>query len=78
MERRLYANDNETALRAAHRLGGVEPAIAKARVAVNEKASNAKALLEALPSSAQSGSPESCSAAFSCCAAPTRSPRPPS
>jgi peptidoglycan lytic transglycosylase len=52
MERRLYANDIGTALRAAHRLGGIEPAIAKARAAVGEKGSNAKALLEALPSSA--------------------------
>jgi soluble lytic murein transglycosylase len=31
---------------------GNEPAIAKARAAVNEKASNAKALIEGLPSSA--------------------------
>jgi soluble lytic murein transglycosylase len=52
MERRLYANDNATALRAAYRLGGIEPAIAKARAAVNEKSSNAVALIEGLPSSA--------------------------
>jgi soluble lytic murein transglycosylase len=52
MERRLYANDNATALRAAHRLGGIEPAIAKARAAVNEKSANGAALIEALPSSA--------------------------
>jgi soluble lytic murein transglycosylase len=52
MERRLYANDAATALRAAHRLGGIEPAIAKARIAVNEKSSNGKALIDALPSSA--------------------------
>ena len=52
MEHWLYANDTNTALRAAIRLGGNEPAIAKARAAVNEKASNAKALIEGLPSSA--------------------------
>src|SRR6516225_11521903 len=34
-------------------LGGNEPAIVKARAAVNEKASNAKTLIEALPSSAR-------------------------
>jgi soluble lytic murein transglycosylase len=52
MERRFYANDNATALRAAHRLGGVEPGIAKVRAAVNAKASNAEAMLKDLPSSA--------------------------
>jgi soluble lytic murein transglycosylase len=52
MEHWLYANDTNTALRAAIRLGGNEPAIVKARAAVNEKASNAKALIEGLPSSA--------------------------
>src|SRR5271163_2826483 len=49
----LYANDTNTALRAAIRLGGSEPAIVKPRAAVNEKASNAKALIEGLPSSAR-------------------------
>ena len=52
MERRLYANDNATALRAAYRLGGVEPGIAKVRAAVNAKASNAEQMLKDLPSSA--------------------------
>jgi soluble lytic murein transglycosylase len=52
MEHWLYANDTNTALRAAIRLGGNEPAIVKARAAVNEKASNAKALIDGLPSSA--------------------------
>ena len=52
MEHWLYTNDTNTALRAAIRLGGNEPAIVKARAAVNEKASNAKALIEGLPSSA--------------------------
>jgi soluble lytic murein transglycosylase len=51
MEHGLYTNDTNTALRAAIRLGGNEPAMVKARAAVNEKASNAKALIEALPSS---------------------------
>ncbi len=50
---RLYANDSDGGMRAAQRLGGLEPTIAKARIAVNEKAANAKALLDALPSSAQ-------------------------
>ena len=53
MERRLYANDVSGALRAAHRLGGMDPAIVKARAAVNEKSPTAKSLIEALPSSAQ-------------------------
>jgi soluble lytic murein transglycosylase len=53
MDRRLYAEDTDAALRAAHRLGGVEAAIAKARVAVNGKKSNAKALLEAVPAQAR-------------------------
>jgi hypothetical protein len=51
MEHWLYANDTNIALRAAIRLGGNEPAIVKARAAVNEKTSNAKALIEGLPSS---------------------------
>jgi soluble lytic murein transglycosylase len=53
MEHWLYANDTNAALRAAIRLGGNEPAIVKARAAVNDKASNAKGLIEALPSSAR-------------------------
>jgi soluble lytic murein transglycosylase len=53
MEHWLYTNDTNTALRAALRLGGNEPAIVKARAAVNEKASNAKALIEGLPPSAR-------------------------
>jgi soluble lytic murein transglycosylase len=53
MDRRLYAHERDGALRAAQRLGGGETAIAKAVIAVNEKSANAKALLEALPSSAQ-------------------------
>jgi soluble lytic murein transglycosylase len=53
MDRKLYGNENEAGMRAAQRLGGTEPAIAKARIALNEKANNAKALLDALPDSAQ-------------------------
>jgi soluble lytic murein transglycosylase len=52
MEHWLYANDTNTALRAAIRLGGNEPAIVKARAAVNERAANAKVLIQSLPSSA--------------------------
>ncbi len=52
MEHRLYANDVSTALRAAHRLGGDEPNIAKARAAVNERSPTGKSLIEALPPSA--------------------------
>ena len=52
MERRLYANDNETAMRMARRLGGADLAIAKARIALNGKAGNAKALLAAVPADA--------------------------
>lgn len=49
MDRRLYdGGDYEIALRAANRLGGAEPAIAKARHAVDQKAGNAKAQLDAL------------------------------
>jgi soluble lytic murein transglycosylase len=53
MDRRLYAHENDSALRAAQRLGGVEPSIAKARIAVHDKAGNAKVLLDALPADAQ-------------------------
>ena len=52
MARRLYARDNAAGLRAAHRLGGSEPAIAKAWIAANEKSNNAKSLIESLPASA--------------------------
>jgi soluble lytic murein transglycosylase len=53
MNTKLYANENETGTRAAQRLGGSEPAVAKARIAVNQKAGNAKALLDALPDDVQ-------------------------
>ena len=54
MDRRLYsADDGDAGLRAAQRLGGHEPAIAKARIAVTAKAGNAKALLDAVPAAAR-------------------------
>jgi peptidoglycan lytic transglycosylase len=40
MEERLFAADNEAALRAARRLGGAQVAIAQARIAINRKNSN--------------------------------------
>ncbi len=49
MDIRLYAEDAEGAMRSANRAGSGAVAIAKARIAVIKKASNAKALLDALP-----------------------------
>lgn len=53
MDRRLYAEDTDAGLRAANRLGGAQVAIAKARKAVIDKSSNAKALLDAVPDDAR-------------------------
>jgi soluble lytic murein transglycosylase len=53
MDGRLYAEDDDAGLRAAHRLDATQVAIAKARAAVINKAGNAKALLEAVPATAQ-------------------------
>jgi soluble lytic murein transglycosylase len=53
MNTKLYANENETGMRAAQRLGGAEPVVAKARMATNQKAGDAKALLDTLPDSVQ-------------------------
>jgi soluble lytic murein transglycosylase len=54
MDRRLYGTDDPDAgLRAAKRLGGDEPAIAKARIAVTARAGNAKSLLDAVPAAAR-------------------------
>ena len=53
MDARLYAEDDDAALRAAHHLDAVQLAIAKARGAVINKSGNAKALLEAVPAEAQ-------------------------
>jgi len=53
MNVRLYVEDEDAGMRAAHHLDPVEFAIAKARVAVIDKAGNAKALLDAIPAAAQ-------------------------
>jgi soluble lytic murein transglycosylase len=53
MDTRLYAGDDDAGLRAAQHLDSVQVAIAKARAAIINKESNAKALLEAVPASAQ-------------------------
>src|SRR6202041_2896403 len=49
MDLLLYGTEQEAALRAARRLGGDEVALAKARIATYHKASNTRALLEAVP-----------------------------
>jgi soluble lytic murein transglycosylase len=53
MDARLYAEDDDAGLRAAHHLDAVSLAIARARAAVINEAGNAKSLLEAVPASAQ-------------------------
>jgi len=53
MDRRLYDEDTDDGLRAAQRLGGNDLVIARARVAVINKAGNAGALLEAVPNEAR-------------------------
>jgi soluble lytic murein transglycosylase len=53
MEQRLYAEDVESGLRAAERLGGNDLLIARARVAVIRKAGDAKAALDAVPPAAR-------------------------
>ena len=52
MDMRLYAEDPEGGLRSANRAGGNAPVIARARIAVINKAANAKALLDAVPAEA--------------------------
>jgi soluble lytic murein transglycosylase len=49
MDRLLYGSEHEAALRAAKRLGSDALALAKARIATYRKASNSRALLEAVP-----------------------------
>ena len=49
MDLLLYGSEHEAALRAAKRLGSGEVALAKARIAADHKASNTRALLEAVP-----------------------------
>jgi soluble lytic murein transglycosylase len=53
MDARLYAEDDDAGLRAAHHLDTTALAVAKARAAVINEASNAKALLEAVPEAAR-------------------------
>jgi soluble lytic murein transglycosylase len=53
MDRRLYDDDTDAAMRMAQYLGGADLAIAKARIAVIDKSSNAQALLEAVPTEAR-------------------------
>ncbi|MDO9357106.1 MAG: hypothetical protein Q7T55_25635, partial [Solirubrobacteraceae bacterium] len=53
MDQRFYEDDTEGGLRASERLGGNEPAIARAWTAVIKKAGNAKFLLDAVPSAGQ-------------------------
>ena len=76
MDYLLFTDDTAGAMRAAQRVGPAQVAIAKARVAVDDKAGNAKALLDAVPHDAHSDGALSLTAASSTCAAPTRSPRP--
>jgi soluble lytic murein transglycosylase len=53
MDARLYSGDIEAAMRAARHLDPADFAIARARAAVIENSSNAKALLAAVPAAAQ-------------------------
>jgi soluble lytic murein transglycosylase len=53
MDARLYAEDEDAALRAARHLDAAAMAVAKARIAVIDQAANAKALLDAVPESAR-------------------------
>jgi soluble lytic murein transglycosylase len=53
MDARFDAEDDDAGLRAARQLGAIESAIAKARAAVINKSSKAKALLDAVPAAAQ-------------------------
>ena len=49
MDFMLYGSEHEAALRAAKRLGASQVALAKARIAAYRKASNTRALLDAVP-----------------------------
>jgi soluble lytic murein transglycosylase len=49
MDKRFYVDDTEAGMRAAHRLGGGELALAKAWTATIKRKHNAKALLHAVP-----------------------------
>jgi len=54
MDRRFYDDDPDAGMRMAQLLGGTDLLIGRARKAVVEKASNARALLDAVPESARS------------------------
>jgi soluble lytic murein transglycosylase len=49
MDFMLYGSDHDAAMRAAKRLGANQVALAKARIAAYKKASNTKAMLDAVP-----------------------------
>ena len=53
MQARLYADDDDAGLRAAHHLDATALAVAKARAAVINQSRNAKALLDAVPEAAR-------------------------
>jgi len=53
MDRRFYDDDPDAGMRMAQLLGGADLLIGRARKAVVEKASNARALLDAVPESAR-------------------------
>jgi soluble lytic murein transglycosylase len=53
MHRLLFAREEEGAMRAAKRLGAADMAVAKARIALNEKSDKAGALLDAVPAEAR-------------------------
>jgi soluble lytic murein transglycosylase len=53
MDRRLYEEDSDAGMRMAQLLGGADLAIARARAAVVDQSSKAKALLDAVPESAR-------------------------
>ena len=53
MEKRLFAADKDSAMRAARRLGGADLAIAQLRLALGGKGGNAKKLLDAVPEEAR-------------------------
>ena len=76
MDRRLYEKDDtEAGLRAAARLGGNEPAIAKARIAMLEQGrQQGRCSTPCRPPRATTSATSS--PASRCCAAPTSSPRP--
>ncbi|HWP14614.1 MAG TPA: lytic transglycosylase domain-containing protein, partial [Xanthobacteraceae bacterium] len=53
MDRRFYDDDPDAGMRMAQLLGGTDLLIGRARKAVSDKASNARALLDAVPESAR-------------------------